>query len=206
MNRLTRTTWLLIAANLLPIFGVLIFHWSVYSVLLLFWVENVIVGVITLVRISLAGGAKFPPNKLFLMPFFCVHYGGFAAGHLVFLSTLFGPDPDRFLDLRATFDDISSEGIWLAALGLAVSHVVSLLTHYVGGREMFSTTADAEMTRPYKRVMVMHIALLLGGFAAMSLNSHWIALLVLIGLKIQLDVRAHQKAHQIKGKAKTVDQ
>src|SRR5438128_1777645 len=42
--RITPTAVVLIAANLVPLAGVLFFGWSVFATLLLFWVENVIVG------------------------------------------------------------------------------------------------------------------------------------------------------------------
>ena len=52
------------------------------------------------------------------------------------------------------------------------------------------------MQQPYGRVVVLHLTILLGGFAAMLLGSPLWALLLLIGLKIALDLKAHLKEHR----------
>src|SRR5690348_18190227 len=77
--RVTPTAAVLIAANLVPLAGVLFFGWSVFSTLLLFWVENVIVGAFNVLRMLVAQpqiGAMWAA-KLFMIPFFTFHYGMF---------------------------------------------------------------------------------------------------------------------------------
>ena len=48
--RLPPSALVLVAANLVPLAGVLFFGWSVFATLLLFWVENVIVGGFNVLR------------------------------------------------------------------------------------------------------------------------------------------------------------
>src|SRR5262245_52984701 len=48
------STTALVLANLTPLFGVLFLHWSVFSLLLLYWLENVTVGVVNVLRLQLA--------------------------------------------------------------------------------------------------------------------------------------------------------
>ena len=52
--RLSPSALVLVAANLVPLAGVLFFGWSVFSTLLLFWVENVIVGAFNVLRMLVA--------------------------------------------------------------------------------------------------------------------------------------------------------
>jgi hypothetical protein len=52
----SRTAVLLVAANAVPLAGVLFFGWSLWTILVLYWVENGIVGFWTLPRILLAQG------------------------------------------------------------------------------------------------------------------------------------------------------
>ena len=40
---LTPSAWVLIAANLIPVGGVLLLGWGVFDVLLLYWTENVVI-------------------------------------------------------------------------------------------------------------------------------------------------------------------
>lgn len=52
----TRSAVLLVAANLIPLVGVLFFGWSLWTILVLYWVENGIVGFWAVPRILLAQG------------------------------------------------------------------------------------------------------------------------------------------------------
>ena len=40
----------LLAGNALPLLGVLIFHWQVFPIVLLFWAENVVAGIFTVLK------------------------------------------------------------------------------------------------------------------------------------------------------------
>jgi hypothetical protein len=82
----------LAAANLVPLAGVLFWDWSVFALPALFWMENVVVGALFALRLLCAdpADAALWPAKLFMVPFFCLHYGMFTAVHGIFVFTLFG--------------------------------------------------------------------------------------------------------------------
>lgn len=56
----SRSAILLVAANLIPLVGVLFFGWSLWTILVLYWVENGIVGFWNVPKILLAQGAVLP--------------------------------------------------------------------------------------------------------------------------------------------------
>jgi hypothetical protein len=56
----SRSAIVLIAANAIPIAGVLFFGWSLHTILVLYWLENGIVGLWNLPRILLAQGSVLP--------------------------------------------------------------------------------------------------------------------------------------------------
>jgi hypothetical protein len=56
----TRSAIALLIANAIPLVGVLFFGWSLLTILVLYWVENGIVGLWTLSRIALARGSLIP--------------------------------------------------------------------------------------------------------------------------------------------------
>ena len=76
-----------------------------------------------------------------------------------------------------------------------MSHGVSFVTNFLGRREYKTTTVKALMTAPYKRIVVMHLTLIFGGWLIMALNSPVSALAVLVVLKTMLDLWAHRKEH-----------
>ena len=90
----------LIAANLAPLFGVLFFGWDAAAIVLLYWIENLIIGAYNVLMMILvkvkSQSEQF--KKLFIIPFFCVHFGGFCAVHGFFLLAFFklGGDLDAF--------------------------------------------------------------------------------------------------------------
>jgi hypothetical protein len=96
----------LLVANAIPIVGVAFFGWSLMTILVLYWLENGIVGLWNLPRIALAEG---PPTgigrmatlngravtsmstaaqRAFTIPFFLVHYGIFWVVHGIFVFAL----------------------------------------------------------------------------------------------------------------------
>lgn len=82
----------LIGVNLIPLYGVLKLGWPVFPILLLFWLENVVIGILNALRMLLADPRDLVlwASKVFMVPFFCIHYGMFTAIHGLFVVRLFG--------------------------------------------------------------------------------------------------------------------
>lgn len=80
-------------------------------------------------------------------------------------------------------------------LSLTLSHGVSRVSNFLRGGEYRRVTAAELMARPYGRVVVLHLTILFGAFAAMLLAAPIGALLVLIVSKTVVDVGAHLREH-----------
>ena len=90
----------LIVANAIPLIGVLFFGWSVWNILIVYWLENGIVGVFNVLKMATAEGTgqleettwgnrpTAETRKSRLIPFFIVHYGLFWVVHGFFVLTL----------------------------------------------------------------------------------------------------------------------
>ena len=212
----------LIVSNLVPLSGVVWLGWDVAEIVLLYWAENLVVGCYNILKMTLVRGASPADHlkKLLLIPFFCLHFGGFCAVHGVFLLGFFelgngigslfpeNPWPAHLVFLQLLSGVISTlwrqhpPGLgWLVA-GLFLSHGISFIQNFLGKREYAVITVNDLMGQPYKRVVIMHLAVLAGGFLVMTLQSPMPLLLVLIALKIGLDVFMHLREH---GKDKLVD-
>lgn len=207
----------LFIANLIPAFGVVFFGWDVMTVLILYWLENLVVGFYTLVRMIRAGGWTA------LMPgaFFTFHYGVFCAAHGVMLVSFFsdfaleggGKDPlepyrpehmlggflELFEEMWMVLQYLWHEhcGLFLPFLGFVVSHGISAVVHYVIADEDAEREAGEIMFDPYKRVFVMHLTLIAGGFAMVLTGGASLMplVLLLVGIKTAQDVHLHRKAH-----------
>jgi hypothetical protein len=113
----TTSVVLLIAFNLVPLIGVLAWGWNVATLLVLYWVENGIVGALNVPKMLLARGpgktglgvvkltVDGPVSRVGQVLFFLVHYGMFWLVHGVFVFTLttfasFGGVDGTFIDPR----------------------------------------------------------------------------------------------------------
>lgn len=178
----------LIAVNLLPLLGVILFGWNVGFLMLLYWIETVVIGLFNIPKILTSrsgktGGWGFAlAGNLFLTAFFIVHYGMFNFGHVVFLNSLFELPP------------IGAD-IVLTAGGLSLSHVFSLIVNWFGKGEYVQAIPNEQMFKPYGRIVIMHVAILIGGLFAMF-GGGVVPLALLIALKTGSDIMAHAVSHR----------
>ncbi len=198
----------LVASNLLPLVGVFYWGWDVGALVVLYWSENLILGFYTLVRMLRVS----PVGGLFSGAFFLVHYGGFCAVHGMFVLSL-AVGEDAFVHpqgdawplflvfvqlLVAVVEQVLAMAPpeWLLAFAaLFVSHGISLLVNFFVRGERQGLTVGALMTAPYKRIVILHVAILFGGFAVMAMGSPLALLLLLVVLKLGLDIWLHRREH-----------
>lgn len=204
----------LLAANTVPLFGVVFLGWDTFTIVLLYWTENVIIGFYNVLKMAFAA-VPHPAahvGKLFLVPFFIVHYGGFTAIHGFFVLALFhkeqGPPmggtswPCCLVFVQLLFNVIGymysviPPQVRLAVLALFASHGVSFVQNYLLKGEYATAKGNELMSGPYGRVVVMHVAIIAGGFLTAAVGSPTPLLAVLIALKTILDVSLHNREHK----------
>ncbi|HEX7037109.1 MAG TPA: DUF6498-containing protein [Pseudomonadales bacterium] len=198
----------LVGANLLPLVGVLLWGWDVGALVVLYWSENLIIGAYTLVKMLVAS----PLGGLFGGVFFLIHYGGFCAVHgmLVLMlaveqqpHVLEGERWPSFLVFVQLLIDVVRQVLsiapseWLVVFGaLAVSHGLSLALNYFAGGEYRGETVKSLMMAPYKRILILHFAIILGGIGVGALGSPLPLLVLLVSLKLVVDVWLHRREHR----------
>ena len=192
---LTPSLAALVLAKAVPILGVLFLGWTVFPLVLLYWLENVVVGGFNVAKLLMAQPRE-PAHwlgKFFLIPFFLVHFGGFTYIHGVLVVAFFGPKGTQPFDLlTAVPAAIRANQLGWGVLSLVVSHGLSFYWNYIKNGEYQRASLNALMAQPYGRVMVLHMTVLLGGWVVMLLGSPLFALVLLVVLKTAADWRAHQ--------------
>jgi hypothetical protein len=183
----------LIAANLVPLAGVLFFGWDLPSVLILFWAESGIIGFYTVLKIAVVGKL----GALFEVPFFVGHFGGFMTLHFLFIYTLFvrsggsgAVEPGIGAVLYGIF-----KPLWPSLIGLCISHGLSFSSNFIGRREYTGITVASLMTAPYNRIVMMQLVLIFGGWAVLLMKSSVPALALLVLFKTAADFTAHRREH-----------
>lgn len=205
----------LIAANIFPILGVFFFDYDVFSILLLYWTESGVVGFYWIIKLMLTdtqeitmnvpqtkGAIPFAPGvyKLLLIPFFIIHFGIFMMVHLFILVFFFGMEGSflgfgifRFLSGGFLQEFII---LWPGILLLFISHGYSLLQNYLRRDEHVAQNVQTIMFQPYRRIIIMHLVLVFGGFLIIATSQTIVLLILLICIKIGVDAIAHVKERQ----------
>lgn len=223
---LTPTVIALVLANVAPLLCVLLLGWQAGALVLLYWFENVLIGVVNVLKMlscspdldAWAEGQKKagrgdpgkPPEgwepvivnglRFGMAAFFALHYGMFCFVHGVFVCVLMNPDvidaPGGFNPLRPALAAFGEPGFAISAAVLAASHLYSYAQNFLRGGEYLRADPATQMKQPYARVVLLHVAIIAGGFLVATLGSPvWLLVLLVVG-KVALDIRLHLREHR----------
>lgn len=190
-------TWLLVAANLLPLLGIVALGWDSSTLIILYWLETAILGFWLFVRLAVARDEDLPPTKtslgqtvpsmggLALGLFVLFHAAFFMGIHLSFLSFLAAGEWSRHLASPVAFvrDFVLPSGIWLPLLGLfAVRGIITI------GEIRARRPAQHLIAGFYARVVLMQLVIIFGGMVALMSGNAAPLLVLVVGLKIAGEV------------------
>jgi hypothetical protein len=192
----------IVAANAIPVVGVLFFDWQALPLLVFYWIENVVIGAFNVVKIFIAGVTKDGVQRIasfFLVPFFILHYGLFCFVHGIFVFAMFtmsdafhgGVEPTtESFDLMgrvAAMLQADSDLMW-STVALGVVQVGAFGIFWLGGRRWRETDAIRQMFEPYGRIVVMHLTIFIATIPVLIIGQPMLAVLVLALLKSGLDL------------------
>jgi len=189
----------LIAANLVALAVAYGTGMSLRNLMLIYWIQSVIIGLCTVVRILSLTSFSTEDLKMNDQPveataatkrrvafFFCIHYGIFHAVYLTFVA---------FAERGALG---SATGYVICALVFTANHGYSLLHNLrrdAQGRPNIGTL----MFLPYARILPMHLTILVGG----AFTGGTFAFLLFGFLKTLADVVMHAVEHYVLGRERS---
>lgn len=226
MTRLIPSSWwqasaplailTLLFNNFIPLLGVVFLGWNLYLIILVYWLENGVIGLFNALKMAMARGQAPATEKerrfqewlglqnssifhlfakLFLIPFFLFHYGIFWLVHGVFVNVFFG----QWLDLAFRPELLwraVPEGVWGALAAMVVSHGSSFVNNYIGAGEYLQATPSQLMSQPYSRVFILHLTIIGGALLVAGLGAPIYSLVLLIVLKTVVDLWTHLREHK----------
>lgn len=172
---------LLILGNLIPLAGLLFWGWDAFVLLSLYWLETAILGVwmiVQLIAIALTDrsvGFVFRlPSAIFFAAFFSVHAGGFMAGHMLFLWSIFAGQWEHTLTTPEDFvwKIVIREGLWLPLIVLFVARGFEFFTALGGYLSEGGGKVNQSpiIGRFYARVIIMHVSIIFGAMLATKIG------------------------------------
>lgn len=203
----------LVAGNLVPLWAVLTDRMSMGDVFIVYWLENVAVWAITIVKVLTAQGADdgSGPRRLTVdgrpvavlgrpakAAFFAVHYGIFTLVHGIFAMAMAGLAGGRL-----------HPASWLVAgLALVLSHAASLGLNWFGEGERWRVSVGRATMMPYPRMLVLHVAIIAsfglvlsatGDGGGSDVLTQTMPVLILLGLKTVVDLLLHLRERRRAG-------
>jgi len=160
--------------------GVLWFGWSVFEVLLLYWFENVAIGVTHAARMALSTRTNKVADGWSTTTFFALHYGLFTFVHGIFVIVFFGVVGGGLTQLTG--------GLVGPALAIMGWQVVFLFIDAVRTDYFKDRTPNDLFFEPYPRVLALHITVLAGGWLISEVGAPVWALAILVGVKTLCDL------------------
>ena len=187
---------LLLFVDVLPILAVIFFGWGAVPLVALYWLENLIIGAVTVARMvattSQAGTGL--AAGFFLIPFFCFHYGMFCFVHGVFLFVFanmgegmadFGfPDPLTLLDWALR----SGTGMAWFVLAIIAVNALFFVSDFILTGDYRNADLSKEMGAPYGRIITLHLAILFGAAITLGLGQPLLGVFLLIMVRVVFGV------------------
>ena len=182
----------LVFVNCVPMIGVLFLDWEILPLMLLFWSENIVVGIMAVLRVLAA--TVETNTKILLVPFFILHFGGFTMIHGALITALF--DTSKVSYGGTSIVDRLGFSFWLAVFLLFMGHLYIYMSQYIGEKQYQRTNPIMLMIEPYQRVVLMQAGVFVLALAVQVLHMPVMAMAAVVVAKIALDIRAQQSQYR----------
>jgi len=182
----------LLIYSLLPLFGILFLGWDWKEIIILYWLENITLGVKTVIGMIRSKGVSVDPysentsnslsDKYGSAVLFIFNYGILTLAHGIFLFAILS---SNFFGETLLSTDISRLVIfWIFA---SIVQVIIVFTQPAP-----ITSLKQQSIEPFKRIAPLHLTIIFGAFAVTLLNLPAGAVIILIGVKLMIDIMSYK--------------
>ena len=201
-KKLTQSDWLLIAANLVPVYGVWFQNWSAKEVFIVYCFETIIIGFFTLLKLIIAGSIKKQgdwtnqsdvttkqPAITFIL-FFLVHYGMFVTIQMGMFFSISGIGSDMgvgFFNFFYKWPSLITSEAYIMLSVFIVSYAFKNITEFVLSGEYRTASLGYIMFQPYGRIFIQQFTVIVGSIF-LSFGAGKVFILVFTIVKIFFDV------------------
>lgn len=191
---------LALASAAIVALGVLGLGWSVFTVMVVFWFDNVAIGAFNVLRMLVSGariGGAGKAEASRMAAFFTVHFGGFTAANGFLVLLLFGlPELGYPVTKSGSLEPLgpglkilfADRWRWLAIAALVVTVHAVMFAQWAAATRTAPTPLRSLMAAPYGRMIVLHVSLLAGGALIIEHGAPVLGVLLLVALKLGYDL------------------
>ncbi|RYY57156.1 MAG: hypothetical protein EOO09_03755 [Chitinophagaceae bacterium] len=206
LRKLKKTDYLMIAANLVPVYGVWFLGWHPLDAFIAYALETLLVGGMTVLKLLIAtfykkkdtwynGEQKQEVSGLFFILFFMVHFGIFVGVQMAIFSGVAGvvPDGKSSLYFLTHFPTFLTGDVRIMLSALLLGYLAQDILPFVLNNEYKDTPMIKIMFQPYGRIFVQQFTVILGSMFLM-LGGQMIFVLVFALIKIFFELLVNYRA------------
>jgi hypothetical protein len=198
-RKLTREDIILIAANLIPVYGVWFLGWSAADAFIVYALETIIVGIMTLLKLGVMTvvrkkdawyneGRSTMVSGLVFMFFFTIHYGLFVAVQTSIFSQSANLPGTGFLHFFLNwYTYLDNQDIVIMLCGFVISYLVRSFIPFIIKGEYRTLSMMRVMFQPYGRIFIQQFTVILGSMF-LTLGGDKVFILIFALVKILFDV------------------
>ena len=175
-KKLSQTDYFLIAANLLPVIGVLIWNWDPKEIFIVYAIETVVIGLFTLLKLGIvtatrktdswhSQGRSTNVSGLVFVLFFLFHYGMFVAiqtGLFVQVSGIGKEYKIGFFDFFIHWPRYLGQNGYYMLAGFAICYGFDLIWNFLRTGQYRTAPMMLLMFQPYGRIFIQQVTVILG--------------------------------------------
>lgn len=200
-KKLSQPDFLLIAANLVPVYGVLFLGWIAREVFIVYCFETIIIGFFTLLKLAITGvirktdiweyGGNITKKPFWVfMLFFLVHYGMFVAIQmsLFFGVSGIGKDDDvSIFNFFYKWPELITNETYIMLGVFIVSYAFRNITEFILSGEYRTASLRFLMFQPYGRIFIQQFTVLIGSIF-LGFGAGKIFIIIFAGIKIAFEI------------------
>lgn len=179
----------------LPLLGVTFFGWSLFSVMLIYWMEMGLMIVAATARVCWSGTTPFR-NTVVMLLFSPMYFGpalGFVFAFFMAVVTFFhGPEVIVYSEDMPGMAEVGSriieEWLWVPVLLLIGNHIRDFIQEWVRSGAYRRGSMLLEMLKLYGTVIVMMLMLISAAALLMNTGLGSLAVAFVVSVRIGLDV------------------
>jgi hypothetical protein len=174
-RKLTRNDLILIATNLIPVYGVWFLNWSAVEVFIVYALETLLVGMLTILKLLVVTlyrkrdtwynkGTSTTVSGFFFIFFFIMHYGLFAAvqSSIFSQSANIIPPGSGLLHFFFHWYEYVNGDIAIMLGGFAFCYFITNFVPFVYSGEYKTISMMRLMFQPYGRIFIQQFTVILG--------------------------------------------
>ena len=178
----------LVLTNGLVLLGPLALGWNLATLLMLYWLELVFVGLVTIAKMAWASRlGELGKSRSYQAIFFIAHYATFCVLYGVALQMIIA-GPGAALEG-------SRIALAIAAAALFASHGLSFWLNYMKEHEFEHLSSLELMFVPYQRLLPVQIAIVVAATLMRGLGEPALGLAALVCIKLAADLLVHLRHH-----------